>query len=96
LQAIVQVGKICLLAEPFVVSTICDIMKTKWYLTLPLMVEYGKQAEKIVPSCCIVKKPKEHENKKELKLEMRGGVGIRIWLIILVTGLGRLRCMRVE
>jgi hypothetical protein len=40
-------------------------MKTKWYLTLPLMVEYGKQAEKIVPSCCTVKKSKEHENTKK-------------------------------
>jgi hypothetical protein len=61
------------------------------------MAEYGKQAEKIVPSCCTVKKSKEHENtKKELTLEMRGGVGIRIWLIILVTGLGRLRYIRVE
>jgi hypothetical protein len=52
------VGKICLLAEPFVVSTICEIMRTKWYLTLSLMAEYGKQAEKIVPSCCTIKKAK--------------------------------------
>jgi hypothetical protein len=36
------------------------------------MAEYGKQTEKIVPSCCTIKKSKEHENTKKLKLEMRG------------------------
>jgi hypothetical protein len=45
------------------------------------MAEYGQQAEKIVPSCCTVKeKYKKNEKYKNLKQEILGEFGIRLWL----------------
>jgi hypothetical protein len=60
------------------------------------MAEYGQQTEKIVPSCCTVKKKSKKRMKiQKAKIRKCGGVWHQNMTIILVIGFGPLGHMRV-